>query len=70
MGWGGEVTAWVPLLLARPFRVGGIQRVGEALRVSFPGGRNSLRKGQEMRRPQQRAGGGGGGVEQGTAMPR
>lgn len=64
MGWGGEVTEWVLLLLAWPFRVGGIQRVGEALRVSFPGGRNGLSKGQEMRRLQQRAGVGG----EGTAM--
>lgn len=40
VGWGGEVTEWVPLLLAWPL----VLRVGEALRVSLPGGRNSLRK--------------------------
>lgn len=40
VGWGGEVTEWVPLLLAWPL----VLRVGEALRVSLPGGRNGLRK--------------------------
>lgn len=54
--WVGEVTEWVPLVLAWPFKVGGIQRGGELLRVGFPGGRNGLSKGQEVRSLQQRAG--------------
>lgn len=37
MGWSSEFTAWVPLLLTWPFRVGGIERVREAMRVIFPG---------------------------------
>lgn len=55
-GWGGEVTEGVPLVLAWPFGVGGIQRGGELLRACFPEGRNGLSKGQEVRSLQQRAG--------------
>lgn len=44
----------MPLILAWPFRMGGIQRGGEAPRVGFPGGGNGLGKGQEVR--MQRAG--------------
>ena len=52
LGLSSEVTEWVSLVLAWPFRVGGTLRVGEALRVGFPRRRNGLSKGQEMRRPQ------------------
>lgn len=62
-----EVADQVPLALAWPFKVGGTRRGGEALRVGFPGGRDGLSKGQDVRNLQQRAGvlGVGG---KGTAM--
>lgn len=44
------------LVLAWPFRVGGIQRSKEALKVRFPGRRNGLSKGQKCKSLQQRAG--------------
>lgn len=58
-GQGSEVTEWVPLVLAWPFRRGSIERGGEALRVGFPRGKNGLSKGQKVRSLQQRAGVGG-----------
>lgn len=39
------------LVLAWPFRVGGIQRSKEALKVRFPGRRNGLSKGQKCEKP-------------------
>ena len=39
----------MPLALAWSFRVGGIQRGKEALKVRFPARRNGLNKGQKVK---------------------
>ena len=46
----------MPLALAWPSRVGGIQRGEEALKVCLPARRNGLSKGQKVKSLQQRAG--------------